>query len=119
MATMYYFPGRAQRRREAARRPRRSKNGTPEQRAAKACPGIERERKQRRSKNGTPEERAAKQQSAQIVHIGPRRDLRASPRPMMTSEEFADAVSRLNPRELRELNDLMDDMEGRTPGPAA
>jgi hypothetical protein len=94
------------------------KNGTPEQRSAKAGPAIERGRKQRRSKNGTPEERAAKQQSAQIVHIVPRRDLRALPRPM-TTEEFADAISRLGPWEMQAIKATMDEMVQSPPGPAA
>jgi hypothetical protein len=62
-------------RREAARRPRRSKNGTPEERDAKA--GVAAFRsvpfKPRRSKNGTPEERAAKQPPAAIFDLAPER----------------------------------------------
>jgi hypothetical protein len=47
-------------RRIVARRPRRSKNGTPEERAAKAEPKPASPPRQRCSKNGTPQERAAK-----------------------------------------------------------
>jgi hypothetical protein len=49
----------------AASRPRRSKNGTPEERAAKAAPVVARVVIPRRSKNGTPEERAAKKAAAE------------------------------------------------------
>ena len=113
MAIIYYHLTGAGRRRQAARRPRRSKNGTPEERAAKAGPPIEREIKRRRSKNGTPEERAAKQRSAQIVHLGQRRDFRQAVSPRaMTTEEFADYVSRLNPAELQELADMMQESSG-------
>jgi hypothetical protein len=60
-------------RRLAASKPRNSKNGTPEERAAKAGPVVDRVRIPRRSKNGTPEERAAKKASAPIVEIAPQR----------------------------------------------
>jgi hypothetical protein len=60
-------------RRLAASKPRCSKNGTPEERAAKAGPVADRVRIPRRSKNGTPEERAAKKASAAIVAIAPQR----------------------------------------------
>ena len=65
MAIMFKFPDRAGRRaarQEAARKPRRSKNGTPEERAAAKANGPFRKVpfKPRRSKNGTPEERAAR-----------------------------------------------------------
>jgi hypothetical protein len=60
-------------RRLAASKPRNSKNGTPEERAAKAGPVVERVVIPRRSKNGTPEQRAAKKASAAILEIAPRR----------------------------------------------
>jgi hypothetical protein len=62
------FPYSASRR-LVARRPRRSKNGTPEERAAKAAsrPTIDGPRIPRRSKNGTPEERAAKKAPAAVL----------------------------------------------------
>jgi hypothetical protein len=66
-------------RRDAARRPRRSKNGTPEERLAKAGPAAFRSVpfKPRRSKNGTPEERAAKlPPAAVIMDLAPERALR-------------------------------------------
>ena len=56
----------------AASKPRRSKNGTPEERAAKAGRVVERAIIPRRSKNGTPEERAAKRATASVVEIAPR-----------------------------------------------
>jgi hypothetical protein len=62
-AEIVKFPGRISRR-IACRRPRRSKNGTPEERAAKATAIVDRPIKRRRSKNGTPEERAAKRAAA-------------------------------------------------------
>jgi hypothetical protein len=67
-AQIYKFPDRAKRR-MLSRRPRRSKNGTPEERAAKVATQPPKEvdakrsasaKRPRRSKNGTPEERAAK-----------------------------------------------------------
>jgi hypothetical protein len=70
-------------RREAARRPRRSKNGTPEEREAKVGAAAFRAVpfKPRRSKNGTPEERAAKQQPpAGIIDLAPERALRVKQR---------------------------------------
>ena len=65
------FPDRAWRRRMSARLPRRSKNGTPEERAAKAtaAPASGEPRKQRRSKNGTPEQRAVKKPLAAILDL--------------------------------------------------
>ena len=63
-------------RREAARRQRRSKNGTPEEREAKAGAAAFRAVpfKPRRSKNGTPEERAAKlQTAAAVIDLAPER----------------------------------------------
>lgn len=68
-------------RRITSRRPRRSKNGTPEQRAAKAAEEQSALRapaecvdKPRRSKNGTPEERAAKKKPpADVIDIAPAR----------------------------------------------
>ena len=70
------FPPLAARRaakRLASSRPRRSKNGTPEERAAKAAlaptVGDPRVIKRRRSKNGTPEERAARRTSANVVRF--------------------------------------------------
>ena len=62
-AEIVKFPGRISRR-IACRRPRRSKNGTPEERAAKAAVIVHRPLKRRASKNGTPEERAAKRAAA-------------------------------------------------------
>jgi hypothetical protein len=68
------FPDRAFRGCEASRRPRRSKNGTPEERAG-STPTQTRPRKPRRSKNGTPEERAAKRAaaSAMILRFDPKK----------------------------------------------
>ena len=57
------FPGRISRR-ITCRRPRRSKNGTPEERAAKSAVVVDRPIKRRQSKNGTPKERAAKRAAA-------------------------------------------------------
>lgn len=68
------FPDRGFHRRALARRPRNSKNGSPEQRAASAAPAaIEPPRKRRNSKNGSPEARAAKiaATSAKIVPLFP------------------------------------------------
>jgi hypothetical protein len=69
------FPYSASRR-AFARRPRRSKNGTPEERAAAQAATTavaEPVRKLRRSKNGTPEERAAKAiRTATVIEL-PRR----------------------------------------------
>jgi hypothetical protein len=58
-------------RREAARRQRRSKNGTPEEREAKAGAAAFRivPFKPRRSKNGTPGERAATKTAAAVVDL--------------------------------------------------
>jgi hypothetical protein len=56
------FPA-ARTRRITSRRPRRSKNGTPEERAARLEATLvrhEQARKPRGSKNGSPEERSAK-----------------------------------------------------------
>jgi hypothetical protein len=47
-------------RRIIARRPRRSKNGTPEERAAKGTPKLAGPSRNRWSKNGSPQQRAAK-----------------------------------------------------------
>src|SRR5262249_33672677 len=47
-------------RRIIARRPRRSKNGRPEERAAKGTPKLAGPSRKRWSKNGTPQQRAAK-----------------------------------------------------------
>ena len=83
------FPDLAFRRREASRQPRRSKNGTPEERTAQAGPPrADRVRKQRRSKNGTPEERAAKLQatSAKIIPLEPRV---AAPRAVTPTDDGA------------------------------
>ena len=86
MAVMFKFPDRAARRaarQEAARKPRRSKNGTPEERAEAKANGPFRKVpfKPRRSKNGTPEERAAKQAAqatAAPIDLGPVRDRTSS-----------------------------------------
>jgi hypothetical protein len=78
MAVMFKFPDRAARRaarQEAARKPRRSKNGTPEERVAAEANGPFRKVpfKPRRSKNGTPDERAAKKAAgAAVVELGTR-----------------------------------------------
>jgi hypothetical protein len=78
----------------AASRPRRSKNGTPEERAAKAAPAAARVVIPRKSKNGTPEERAAKKASAAIViDVTERLEGRAAAKRAtkgepMTKEEF-------------------------------
>ena len=62
--TVVKFPYKVSRR-LAARRPRRSKNGTPEERAAKRATEAEpRIIIPRRSKNGSPEERAANKPTA-------------------------------------------------------
>jgi hypothetical protein len=70
--TIFKFPYS---RREAARRPRRSKNGTPEEREAKAGAAAFRSVpfKPRRSKNGTPGERAARQTAAAVIDLAPER----------------------------------------------
>jgi hypothetical protein len=60
-------------RRAAASKPRNSKNGTPEERAAAKANGPFRKVpfKPRRSKNGAPEERAAKKAAgAAVVELG-------------------------------------------------
>ncbi len=77
--TIFKFPYS---RREAARRSRRSKNGTPEEREAKAGAAAFRivPFKKRRSKNGTPEERAAVKPAAAIVDLAPERALRVKQR---------------------------------------
>jgi hypothetical protein len=62
------FPFNASRRAIACRQ-RRSKNGTPEERAA-ARAATEPVRKQRRSKNGTPAGRAAKAaKTASVIEL--------------------------------------------------
>jgi hypothetical protein len=98
------FPYSASRR-VAARRPRRSKNGTPEERAAaRAALGPPAERhdpKPRRSKNGTPEERAAKKLPGpeNIIDVTAERAKRveramASSPPPMTDNDLAATRSR-------------------------
>jgi hypothetical protein len=72
--TIVEFPNVTARRagrRDAARKPRRSKNGTPEERAAAKANGPFRKVpfKPRRSKNGTPEERAAKKAASTIIEL--------------------------------------------------
>jgi hypothetical protein len=65
------FPYSASRR-IFARRPRRSKNGTPEERAAAQAAETattEPAHKQRRSKNGTPEQRAAKVAACTVIEL--------------------------------------------------
>jgi hypothetical protein len=75
---------------------RNSKNGTPEERAALAVArAADRPRKQRRSKNGSPEQRAAKMKSADVVHLGQRRDQNQIPPPPLRTEEFERRASRL------------------------
>jgi hypothetical protein len=78
MSAIIRFPNRVAKR-LAARRPRSSKNGTPEERLAKAGPAAFRSVpfKPRRSKNGTPEERAAKlPPQAAVIDLAPERALR-------------------------------------------
>jgi hypothetical protein len=82
--------------RAAASRPRKSKNGTPEERAAKAAalPAVARVIIPRPSKNGTPEERAAKRAAtATVVDVTSRLTRRAAATRAtkgepMTREEF-------------------------------
>jgi hypothetical protein len=77
------FPKTAARRaakRLASSKPRRSKNGTPEERAAKAVAAVvERVIVRRRSKNGTPDERGPKRR-AQLC-LSSRRTERCEQRP--------------------------------------
>jgi hypothetical protein len=77
--TIFKFPYS---RREAARRPRRSKNGTPEERDAKAGAAAFRivPFKARRSKNGTPGERAATKTAAAVIDLAPERASRVKQR---------------------------------------
>lgn len=116
------FPNRSYKKRLAARRPRRSKNGTPEERAAKAppasppTPGVH--NKQRRSKNGTPEQRAARKRSATVIKIEPYWTRRTKPaaqmvRPLST-EEFAAVVAQMDQGQLAELMERMEEIEART-----
>jgi len=87
---IFKFPDKLKRRLDS-RRPRRSKNGTPEERAAKAAAqppkqvvDLKRQaaaKRPRRSKNGTPEERAAKRAAAASAAV---LDLAAAPRPRRT-----------------------------------
>jgi hypothetical protein len=108
----------------AASKPRNSKNGTPEERAAKAGPVVDRVRIPRRSKNGTPEERAAKKPSAAIVEIAPRRADRivASVVKLLRKDEGVaqSGVPRETLAARREaMSALVEQMEQSDPGPSA
>jgi hypothetical protein len=97
MSAIVKFPYSASRR-VAARRPRRSKNGTPEEREAKLAseaapaPVIS-----RRSKNGTPEDRAAKASLGTVIDVKSRLASRAEADAPMTKEEFAAAYTAATP----------------------
>jgi hypothetical protein len=98
MSAIVKFPYSASRR-VVARRPRRSKNGTPEERAVKRvveaapAPVIP-----RRSKNGTPEERAAKNPPAPVSNVVTRLlARRTEANTPMTKEEFAAAYTAATP----------------------
>jgi len=98
MSDIVKFPYSASRR-VAARRPRRSKNGTPEERAAKlpaeAGPATV---IPRRSKNGTPEERAAKNPPATVSNVVLRLlARRTEANTPMTKDEFAAAYTAATP----------------------
>jgi hypothetical protein len=107
MSDIVKFPYSASRR-VAARRPRRSKNGTPEERAAKLAPEAGPATViPRRSKNGTPEERAAKASLGTVINVTSRLTSRAEAAQRraeadapMTKEEFAAALSQLNTKQL-------------------
>jgi hypothetical protein len=95
-------------RRVVARRPRRSKNGTPEERAAKLAPeAAPAPVIPRRSKNGTAEERAAKASLGTIIDVKSRlasraeaAQRRAEADAPMTKEEFTAALSQLSTKQL-------------------
>ena len=98
MSGIVKFPYSASRR-VVARRPRRSKNGMPEERAAKrtaeAGPATV---IPRRSKNGTPEERAAKNPPATVSNVVSRLlARRTEANTPMTKDEFAAAYTAATP----------------------
>jgi hypothetical protein len=104
-AMIVEFP-RSRMRRILSRRQRRSKNGTPEERAAKAAavaPGFAEPRviQRRRSKNGTFEERQAKTTvgTMTIVAFAPRAPERKAEPRILTREEFETVFNRLSPRQ--------------------
>jgi hypothetical protein len=107
MSEIVKFPYSASRR-VVSRRPRRSKNGTPEERAAKlVSEGAPVPVIPRRSKNGTPEDRAAKASLGTIIDVKSRlasraeaAQRRAEADAPMTKEEFADALSQLSTKQL-------------------
>jgi hypothetical protein len=113
------FPYRASRR-AFARRPRRSKNGTPDERAAAAAQAAttaatDPVRKQRRSKNGTPEERAVRKAllATPIDLTASRakrveRAMASRPRPM-TPDEFAAAYLAATPTQQTILRTMMEE----------
>jgi hypothetical protein len=115
----------------AASRPRRSKNGTPEERAAKAgtAPAADRPRIPRRSTNGTPGERAAKMASATVLDVTSRLASRAAAaqrrtaanRPT-TKEEFAVLYNAATPTQQAIVRAMMEraiEDENRPKPPAA
>jgi hypothetical protein len=123
-AEIVKFPGRISRR-IACRQPRWSKNGTPEERVAKAAAVVDRPVKPRRSKNGTPEERAAKRAAAlpnggtpaPVVDVMPRqkpadakvhRAVASGPRHPFTAEEFRSFAEQMSPRQLAQFKSGMD-----------
>jgi hypothetical protein len=111
-------------RRLAASKPRRSKNGTPEERAAKAGPVVDRVRIPRRSKNGTPEQRAAKKTSAAIVAIAPQRADRIVPSVVRLLRKDDAAAKSSAPRDTlaarREaMSAFVEQMEPSDSGPSA
>jgi hypothetical protein len=131
--TVVEFPkaktaARQQARRLAASKPRCSKNGTPEERAAKAGPVVERVRIPRRSKNGTPEQRAAKKASVAIVAIAPQRADRIVASVVKLVRKDQGATQSGKPRETlaarREAMSalyeaMVEQMEPSDPGPSA
>jgi hypothetical protein len=108
----------------AASKPRNSKNGTSEERAAKAGPAVDRVIIPRRSKNGTPDERAAKKASAAIVAIVPRRADRivASVVQLLGKDEGAprsDAPRETLAARREAMSVLVEQLEQSDPGPSA
>jgi hypothetical protein len=120
------FPFSASRR-AFARRQRRSKNGTPEERAAAQAAksaATEPVRKQRRSKNGTPEARAAqKALLAMPIDLTVARAKRVervmASRPVpMTPDEFAAAYNAASPMQQTILRTMIEEaVEQNRPNP--
>jgi hypothetical protein len=124
MSAIVKFPYSASRR-VVARRPRRSKNGTPEERAAKraveAGPATV---IPRRSKNGSPEERAAKASPGTVINVASRlasraeaAQRRAEADAPMTKEEFAVAYNAATPTQQALVRTMIEKLVDEKSGP--